>query len=80
MHMHAHANTQVRKVVDTGSVTTAQIMVLSELRVLCVWLGCQIGLLSGKHAHVITSAPFSAIHVNVKHALHRKRCAGDGGW
>ncbi|KAL6745812.1 1,3-beta-glucan synthase component-domain-containing protein [Haematococcus lacustris] len=54
-------------------VTTAQIMVLSELRVLCVWLGCQIGLLSGKHAHVITSAPFCSANVNVKHALHRKK-------
>ncbi|KAJ9526929.1 hypothetical protein QJQ45_025369 [Haematococcus lacustris] len=64
---------QVRKVVDTGMVTTAQIMVLSELRVLCVWLGCQIGLLSGKHAHVITSAPFCSANVNVKHALHRKK-------
>lgn len=56
-----------------GSVSTAQIMVLNELRVLCVWLGCQIGLLSGKHAHVITSAPFVATNINVKHALHRKK-------
>ncbi len=48
-------------------------MVLNELRVLSVWLGCQIGLLSGKHAHVITSAPFFSSNINVKHALHRKK-------
>ena len=59
--------------VDTGQVATAQIMVLNELRVLCVWLGCNIGLLSGKHAHVITSAPFMAANVNVKHALYRAK-------
>jgi 1,3-beta-glucan synthase len=64
---------QVRKVVDTGTVATAQIMVLNELRMLCTWVGCQIGLLSGKHAHVITSAPFYGTNVNVKHALHRKK-------
>lgn len=64
---------QIRKVVDTGSVSTAQVMVLNELRMLCVWMGCQIGLLSGKHAHVLTSTPFIAGIVNVKHALHRKK-------
>lgn len=69
---------QVRKVLDTGQVTTAQIMVLNELRVLCVWLGCQVGLLSGKHAHVITSAPFHRGNVNVKHALLRKKMLGAG--
>jgi len=61
------------QVVNTGKVTTPQIMVLNELRVLCVWLGCNIGLLSGKHAHVISSAPFHPGHVNVKHSLHRKK-------
>ncbi|KAG1659988.1 hypothetical protein FOA52_009662 [Chlamydomonas sp. UWO 241] len=64
---------QIRKVVDTGTVSTAQVMVLNELRMLCVWMGCQIGLLSGKHAHVLTSTPFIASIVNVKHALHRKK-------
>uniref|UniRef100_A0A6S8NKA7 1,3-beta-glucan synthase n=1 Tax=Dunaliella tertiolecta TaxID=3047 RepID=A0A6S8NKA7_DUNTE len=64
---------QIRKVVDTGKVTTPQIMVLNELRVLCVWLGCNVGLLSGKHAHVISSAPFYPGHINVKHSLHRKK-------
>jgi len=61
------------QVVDTGKVNTPQIMVLNELRVLCVWLGCNIGLLSGKHAHVISSAPFYLGHINVKHSLHRKK-------
>ena len=69
---------QIRKVVDTGSVSTAQVMVLNELRMLCVWMGCQIGLLSGKHAHVITSTPFVASIVNVKHALHRKKFYSSG--
>lgn len=64
---------QIRMVVDTGQVSTAQVMVLSELRMLCVWLGCQIGLLSGKHAHVINDTPFIAKIVNVKHAFHRKK-------
>jgi 1,3-beta-glucan synthase len=62
--------------VDTGKVNTPQIMVLNELRVLCVWLGCNVGLLSGKHAHVISSAPFFPGHVNVKHSLHRKKWVG----
>ncbi|GIL75226.1 hypothetical protein Vretimale_7896 [Volvox reticuliferus] len=69
---------QVRKVVDTGQVSTAQIMVLNELRVLVVWLGCQVGLLSGKHAHVITSAPFVRGNINVKHALLRKKMLTHG--
>lgn len=69
---------QIRKVVDTGSVSTAQVMVLNELRMLCVWMGCQIGLLSGKHAHVITSTNFVASIVNVKHALHRKKFYSSG--
>lgn len=64
---------QIRKVVDKGQVSTAQVMVLNELRVLCVWLGCQVGLLSGKHAHVINSAPFTAGNINVKHSLLRKK-------
>ncbi|KAG2500666.1 hypothetical protein HYH03_001432 [Edaphochlamys debaryana] len=69
---------QVRKVVDTGQVSTAQVMVLNELRVLVVWLGCQVGLLSGKHAHVITSAPFHRGNINVKHALLRKKMLQHG--
>jgi 1,3-beta-glucan synthase len=48
-------------------------MVLTELRMLAVWTGCQIGLLSGKHAHVITQTPFNAAIVNVKHAMYRKK-------
>ncbi|MEW5318200.1 MAG: hypothetical protein WDW38_009440 [Sanguina aurantia] len=64
---------QTRKVVDTGQVTVAQAMVLSELQMLSVWLASQVGLLSGKQVHVITSAPFSGYQVNVKHGILRKR-------
>lgn len=65
---------QIRKVVDTGQVSVPQVMVLTELRMLCVWMGCQIGLLSGKHAHVINDTPFIAQIINVKHAMYRKKC------
>ena len=30
-----------------------QVMVLTEFRVLVTWLSCQLGIMSGKHAHVI---------------------------
>lgn len=56
-----------------GEVSTAQIMVLNELRVLSVWVALSIGLLSGKHVHIFNNAPFFPSHVNVKHSLHRKK-------
>ncbi len=30
-----------------------QVMVMTEFRVLATWLACQLGIMSGKHAHVI---------------------------
>ncbi|KXZ43170.1 hypothetical protein GPECTOR_99g805 [Gonium pectorale] len=64
---------QIRKVVDTGRVTTAQVMVLTEFRVLATWLGCQLGIMSGKHAHVIMTSSLYGGIVNVKHITLRKK-------
>eukprot|EP00798_Chlamydomonas_sp_ICE-L_P008246 gene8246-1515_t len=64
---------QIRKVVDTGFTEPAQIMVLSELRVLLVWLGCQLGFMSGKHAHVILKCSLFSGTINVKHMSLRKQ-------
>eukprot|EP00198_Chlamydomonas_reinhardtii_P003824 XP_001693160.1 glycosyl transferase [Chlamydomonas reinhardtii] len=73
---------QIRKVIDTGRVNTAQVctherrnwvMVLTEFRVLVTWLSCQLGIMSGKHAHVImTTALYGGI-INVKHISLRKK-------
>lgn len=47
-------------------------MVLNELRVLMTWLCCQLGLMSGKHAHVIMTASLYDGIINVKHIQMRK--------
>ncbi|GIL92522.1 hypothetical protein Vretifemale_20040, partial [Volvox reticuliferus] len=64
---------QIRKVVDTGRVNTAQVMVLTEFRVLITWLACQLGIMSGKHAHVIMTASLYGGIINVKHINLRKK-------
>lgn len=51
---------------------------IGKLSVNCAGAALQVGLLSGKHAHVITSAPFHRGNVNVKHALLRKKMLSHG--
>ncbi|GFR40490.1 hypothetical protein Agub_g1058 [Astrephomene gubernaculifera] len=42
-------------------------MVLTEFRVLATWLACQVGIMSGKHAHVIMTSNLYGGIINVKH-------------
>ncbi len=48
-------------------------MVLTEFRVLITWLACQLGIMSGKHAHVIMTASLYGGIINVKHINLRKK-------
>lgn len=44
---------QVQAVVDTGRLDTAQSTILTELRSLLVWLGCETRILSELQAELI---------------------------
>ncbi|GIL42994.1 hypothetical protein Vafri_806, partial [Volvox africanus] len=65
---------QVQRVVDTGSASPAQQLVLGELRSLLVWLGCQLRLLDGQQAAALLTASCCPATLDAAH--HRSREKG----
>ncbi len=64
---------QVQRVVDTGSASPSQQLVLSELRSLLVWLGCQLRLLDGPQAAALLSVVCCPAALDAAHSLSREK-------
>ncbi|GLC38942.1 hypothetical protein PLESTB_000464000 [Pleodorina starrii] len=64
---------QIQRVVDGGSATPSQQLVLGELRSLLVWLGCQLRLLEGPTAAALLAAPCCPTVLDAAHSRSRER-------
>ncbi|GLC72072.1 hypothetical protein PLESTF_001201000 [Pleodorina starrii] len=64
---------EVQRVVDTGSASASQQLVLEELRSLLVWMGCQLRLLDGNQAAALLTAACCPVAVDAMHSHSREK-------